>query len=477
MKTLFIAGILTAVIPGLAISQIKETKLIASDGKRDDGFGASVACAEDYAVIGAPAKGAAYFFSRTQSGWTEDTVFVAGEGSAFGNSVSLNGDYVIIGSANAFGANGAAYVFKHTQNGWIMEAILTANDGVPRDFLGSSVSLSGDYAIVGARGFRTLQGAAYIYKRTAAGWTQQAKLTASDGVSPDAFGWHASISGDYAIVGSIGKDNRKGAAYIFERVQDNWIELTKLTAPDGVAGDEFGTVSIFGDYAIVGALLKDNLKGAAYIYKRTATGWIFQNKLATTDENARAFGGSVSISDTYALVGADYTALFTGTAYLFAITESGWREIAKLAASDHQALFRFGTAVSLSGNSAIVGSISGKGNEDFSGSAYVYDGLSMPVSVKDKSKALMDGYALKQNYPNPFNPSTQIVFSLPSAQNVTIKIFSLTGKEVATLLKDEYKAAGSHTLVFDASNLPSGVYFYQLSAGEFSVAKKMLLVR
>ncbi len=477
MKKLLIAGILAAIIPALAISQIKETKLIASDGTRDDGFGASVSLSEDYAIIGAPAKGTVYFFSRTQSGWEEDTVLVAGGGSAFGYSVSLNGGSAIIGSANAFGANGAAYVFTHTQNRWIMEAILTANDGAPRDFLGSSVSLSGDYAIIGARGFRTLQGAAYIYKRTAVGWTQQAKLTASDGVSPDAFGWSSSISGNYAIVGSVGKDNRKGAAYIFERIQDNWIEQTKLTAPDGAAGDEFGTVSLFGDYAIVGAFLKDNQKGAAYIYKRMNTSWTLQNKLTITDANARAFGASVSISNTYALVGAEFTDLLAGSAYLFAHMESGWKEIAKLTASDRQAFLRFGSAVSLSGNSAIVGSIAGRGNENFSGSAYVYDGLPVTVGVKEKRQLLVDGYTLDQNYPNPFNPSTHISFALPSTQKVTLKVFDLTGKEVATLLQNDHRAAGVHAITYDAKDLPSGIYLYRLQADEFMETKRMVLIR
>ncbi|RIK73632.1 hypothetical protein DCC62_16930 [candidate division KSB1 bacterium] len=86
-------------------------------------------------------------------------------------------------------------------------------------------------------------------------------------------------------------------------------------------------------------------------------------------------------------------------------------------------------------------------------------------------------FALEQNYPTPFNPSTQISFALPSAQKVTLKVFDLTGKEVATLLQNEHKPAGVHQLTFDAATLSSGVYFYQLRAGEFVETKKMLLAR
>ncbi len=86
-------------------------------------------------------------------------------------------------------------------------------------------------------------------------------------------------------------------------------------------------------------------------------------------------------------------------------------------------------------------------------------------------------FELAQNYPNPFNPSTQISFALPSAQRVTLKVFDLSGKEIATLLNDAHKAAGVHALRFEAHALPSGVYFYRVNAGEYVATRKLLLVR
>lgn len=85
-------------------------------------------------------------------------------------------------------------------------------------------------------------------------------------------------------------------------------------------------------------------------------------------------------------------------------------------------------------------------------------------------------YSLKQNYPNPFNPSTKIKYNLPVNGIVTIKVFDILGTEVMTLL-DEEKAAGSYELEFNASNLPSSVYFYKMQSGNFSEVKKMIILK
>ena len=85
-------------------------------------------------------------------------------------------------------------------------------------------------------------------------------------------------------------------------------------------------------------------------------------------------------------------------------------------------------------------------------------------------------YALDQNYPNPFNPATKMGYTLAQSGHVTLKVFDLLGKEIATLV-NENRQQGSHQVSFDASRLPSGVYIYRLTAGPFSETKKMLLVK
>ncbi|MCB9248880.1 MAG: T9SS type A sorting domain-containing protein [Ignavibacteriales bacterium] len=91
-------------------------------------------------------------------------------------------------------------------------------------------------------------------------------------------------------------------------------------------------------------------------------------------------------------------------------------------------------------------------------------------------KQLPTGFELTQNYPNPFNPTTKINFQIPSAQNVSLKVYNLLGQEVATLL-NEQMGAGVYEVGFDASQLSSGVYIYSLKAGSFVASKKMTLVK
>ncbi len=96
--------------------------------------------------------------------------------------------------------------------------------------------------------------------------------------------------------------------------------------------------------------------------------------------------------------------------------------------------------------------------------------------VDEKTENIPAGFKLYQNYPNPFNPNTTIIFSVPFSQKVELSVYDLLGREVATLV-NENKSAGNYEVKFDASKLPSGVYFYRLTAGNMSLAKKMLLLR
>jgi hypothetical protein len=85
-------------------------------------------------------------------------------------------------------------------------------------------------------------------------------------------------------------------------------------------------------------------------------------------------------------------------------------------------------------------------------------------------------FALEQNFPNPFNPSTTIKFTVPQYSKVTLKIFDILGREVSTLI-NENKSAGDYVVNFDASALASGMYIYKLTAGDFTAAKKMMLLK
>jgi len=98
------------------------------------------------------------------------------------------------------------------------------------------------------------------------------------------------------------------------------------------------------------------------------------------------------------------------------------------------------------------------------------------TSITGNEGLIPEVYKLEQNYPNPFNPTTKIIFSIPKASYVEMKIYDITGKEVSTLVSDPYQA-GTYSVEFNASKLASGVYFYKIVAGSFSMTKKMILIK
>ena len=219
------------------------------------------------------ASGSAYVFKRTGASWAQETKLLPSDGAAFdffGKSVSISGDYAVVGAQenDDNGTNsGSAYVFKRAGASWAQETKLLPSDGATIDVFGISVSISGDYAVVGAHRDSdngSFSGSAYVFKRTDVTWTQEAKLLPSDGAADDQFGISVSISGDYAVVGAQENDDNgsnSGSAYLFKRSGTSWAQETKLLASDGAAADEFGrSVSISGDYAVVGAW-RDNDNG------------------------------------------------------------------------------------------------------------------------------------------------------------------------------------------------------------------------
>jgi hypothetical protein len=102
--------------------------------------------------------------------------------------------------------------------------------------------------------------------------------------------------------------------------------------------------------------------------------------------------------------------------------------------------------------------------------------LSELVGVSGDVNNIPQKFSLSQNYPNPFNPNTVISYSLPSASNVKLIVYNTLGQEVKTL-ETGYKTAGNYSVTFNASSLPSGVYFYRLEAGNFTQIKKMMLIK
>jgi hypothetical protein len=287
-----------------------ELKLKTSDVAGVQEFGSAVALSGDYAIVGASqagigSYGQAYIFHRNGSEWVEDTILFASDKTdhpLFGQSVSLSGDWAIVGSDKA------AYMFQRTGSTWTEKAKLTADEAT--DF-GRSVSINGNYAVVGATNINQSPqiGAAYVFHLSGDTWQQQAVLIASDGTTYDYFGWSVSISGDYIIVGAPGANAsgmiEPGAAYIFWRSGSVWIQQIKLepTAPHKVK--DFGrAVAISGSHAVavVGDPGDNEVavgNGAAYLFERNGVTWSLTGKIIARDAALfDNFGASVAVENT-----------------------------------------------------------------------------------------------------------------------------------------------------------------------------------
>jgi hypothetical protein len=309
------------------------TKLLASDGAASDNFGWSVSISGEYAVVGAMSddsgRGSAYVFKRSGTSWSQEAKLTASDGAAgdlFGHSVSITGEYVVIGATQDDSYRGSVYVFKRSGTSWAQEAKVTASDGAAGDYFGYSVSICGEYIVIGATQDDSYRGSAYVFKRSGTSWAQEAKVTASDGAAGDDFGYSVAINGEYTIVGAVFDDDlgvNSGSAYVFIRTGTTWTQQGKLHASDGEANDYFGySVSIVGGYAVIGAYADDTSRGSAYVFKRSGTSWTQEAKLTATDGAANDhFGYTVSISGYYILVGAsldDNTyGTNAGSAYVF----------------------------------------------------------------------------------------------------------------------------------------------------------------
>ena len=105
------------------------------------------------------------------------------------------------------------------------------------------------------------------------------------------------------------------------------------------------------------------------------------------------------------------------------------------------------------------------------------DDLDVVVGIDDSEENLIaEEYLLGQNYPNPFNPVTKIKYQIPELIFVTLKTYDVLGIEIANLVSEE-KTAGSYEIEFNATGLPSGIYFYRIQAGNFIETKKMILLK
>jgi hypothetical protein len=432
--------------------------LKASNTDRGDAFGYSVAISGDTIVIGAIGEGsaakglndatigqsdnsasnsgAAYVFVRSGGTWNQQAYLKASNAEAFdqfGNSVAISGDTIVVGASEHAHSSGAAYVFVRGGESWTEQAYLRASnpDGSESsgyDAFGFDVGISDDTIVVGAPGEASAargvndttigqadnsardSGAAYVFRRSGNGWSQQAYLKASNTDSSDYFGMRVAISHDTIVVGAqregsaakgvndttIGQANNSatasGAAYVFVRNGESWTQQAYLKASNTDVWDNFGSsVAISDDTIVVGAAGEDSAatgvnpavsqgdnsatgSGAAYVFVRHDGNWSQQAYLkASNTRFDNLFGIGVGISGDAIVVGAyledsaargvndttigqgDNSAAASGAAYLFIRSGTSWTQQAYLKASNTDPGDRFGQGVAISDGTIVVG--------------------------------------------------------------------------------------------------------------------------
>jgi hypothetical protein len=338
-------------------------------------------------------NGAAWIFTRSGATWTQQGAKLtpndkSGAGE-FGSSVALSsdGNTALVGGIGDGAGKGAAWVFTRSGTTWTQQgAKLTPSDASGRGLFGWSVALSshGDTALVGGPGDSENKGAAWIFTRSGATWTQQgAKLTPSDESGAGGFGWSVALSshGDTALVGGPFDSPvpppchpcSSGAAWVFTRSGTTWSQQgAQLTPSDASSPSLFGqsvALSSHGDTALVGGpgdngvpcgKLRICSRGAAWIFTRSGATWTQQAaKLTPNDESGFGFSGaSVALSshgDT-ALVSGTGDSGGKGAAWIFTRSGATWTQRgAKLTPSDESGGFGVSVALSSDGVTSVVG--------------------------------------------------------------------------------------------------------------------------
>lgn len=267
---------------------------------------------------------------------------------------------------------------------------VTASDGTANSFFGSSAALHGNAALIGADGDNSFRGAAYIFfsRSGDSRWTELQKLTASDGLAGDEFGYRVDLAGNTLVVGAFSATVNgvvsQGAAYVFTRSGNTWSEDQKLLASDGALFDNFGaSVALYRDTIVVGAngatVNGNPAQGAVYVFRLSNGIWTEVQKLTAQDGAAYDnFGLSVALHGSAILVGSPVANINghsgQGAVYAFINVNGIWRFAQKLTAGDGGTNAGFGESVALDRDTALVGAYGAtvKGHSG-QGAAYIFN--------------------------------------------------------------------------------------------------------
>jgi len=339
-------------------------------------------------------------------------------GDYFGYAVSVAGDFAVVGAAlddvNGKTDQGSISFYHFNGGSWVLQQKIADLSGSADDHFGASVSISGNYAIVGApgddNGAILNQGSASIYHYNGSTWLVVQKLTDRTGATNDLCGYSVSIDGNFMIASAneddIGPNINQGSACIFQNSGGNWVYMQKINDAFGSTEDQFGiSVSISGNNIIVGEPLDDITvnedQGAVLFYFFNGSTWVLRTKLTdATGGEGDLFGYSVSLSGNNAAVGSvfyDWEKTDQGSVNVYRLNGVNWEFVQKLYADEPGTNDAFGFTIAISGNYLMVGAkLDDIGTVDNKGAATIYEKIGVGWGklqvVRDKMAAADDHF-------------------------------------------------------------------------------------
>lgn len=343
-------------------------------------------------------------------------------------------------------------------------------------FVGAPYALSGDKS-----------GCVIIYGRDAGGennWGIE-KVIVSE--TPDnLFGVSLTSYDNYVGVSNKNADSKK--VYLYRRDlggEDNWGLETEILSPDDISSNYFGEKLAMNSSTLAiadrGIPVDQFNTGVVHLYQKSGTNWrFFKTITGSNSAKPSVFGSDVELKNSTLLVGAKDEVINyeegRGTVYHYTENyygEMNWGLVGKLEYThdNYNNKAYFGQSISYSSEFILVGA-----------KRFIVLLKTEALTDVEVNASKINNFHLKQNFPNPFNPSTRIDYQLKENSKVMLDVFNIVGEQVTNLF-DEYQDAGQHSVVFDGSNLSSGVYLYRLQVFDekgkiiYSQCNKMVLIK
>ncbi len=315
----------------------------------------------------------------------EDPDDAFGKCPEFGRTVAIQGDRIFVGARFAPVGEinaGAVYVFKKEGDSWLYTAKIVSPNPEAEDNFGRAVAVQGNLLVVTARKedqASTDVGAGYVYQYKGGKWIYCTKLIAHDANPSAYFGQSVAIQGEFLAIGARNADPQgAGGFYLFRRNGADWIEVAKVSPPNGKNNDQYGfCIAMSGETVVVGARRMDQSgtvkdTGAAFVYTITDGYPVLVTNLTASDASAvDEFGQSVAFVDDLIAIGAWKDDNKKGSIYLFRMIDGEWTEIGRIQASDGQKGDEFGYSLAAFGNRMVTGAHKADFINPDAGAAYV----------------------------------------------------------------------------------------------------------